>query len=487
MINNLGRSSKLSTIILISILGLAFYITYSFRQDYSYPIHGDEWVHWAYSEAILQTESITFGDPFFGEATLGPTTNMETGFHLFWVMFRLITDISWLDIFRCLPSVIFMITVLMVYVLTAKEGFGLEAALFTCLMPTTVGILGPALLVPVAIGMLFAALIFYFVFNFNSWLSYLIICIVTFFILSMHPPSAIIICTMLIPYTVINMRGNFKHSLGIVLSLLMPFVASLAWAFDRLAYEIKTFFTFQHYEENVSIPSIIETYGYLPIVISILGIVLLLLKGGKKNYGLVFGLLTLTILLVAFARLHFGIPILYQRGLLYLILMLAILAGVGLASVRTVRFPIKSTNRFMLISAKNVGSVLFLVIACVVLVLGIPSRLQTYHHQFINEEDYQAFVWIRDNLNEQYQKALLDPWKATAFTAITQKNIFTRIHDSVKDSDEKAYEILEDGCIDISFLRENAISIIYGQCDSDNPELIEIRNNIYVLREVDDE
>jgi hypothetical protein len=37
----------------------------------------------------------------------------------------------------------------------------------------------------------------------------------------------------------------------------------------------------------------------------------------------------------------------------------------------------------------------------------------------IDSEDYQSFVWIKDNLDENYDEGILDPWKATAFTAIT--------------------------------------------------------------------
>jgi hypothetical protein len=380
-----------------------------------------------------------------------------------------------------------MITVLMVYILAEREGYGFEAALFTCLIPTTVGILGPALLVPVAMGLLFVPLSLYIVFNHKTWPSYLILCIITLFLLTMHPPSAVIIFTILIPYILLNIRNNFRHSLGMTLALVIPFVASFGWIFDRLVHEVRTLFSFQLYDANVSIPSIIQAYGYLPIALGFLGTVLLLIKGGKKNYGLVFGLLTLTLLLVVFIRLHYGVPILYERGLMYLMLMLAILAGAGLAWVRMVRFPIKSTNTIKFFFARNAGSILCLVIICVVMSIGIPSRQQTYYNQFINDEDYRAFVWIRDNLDEQYQKAVLDPWKATAFTAITQKNIYTRIHANVKASDKKAYDFLEDGCTDIVFLRENGISIVYGQYDCGNPDLIEIRKNVYIVREMEGE
>ena len=79
----------------------------------------------------------------------------------------------------------------------------------------------------------------------------------------------------------------------------------------------------------------------------------------------------------------------------------------------------------------------------------------------IDSEDYQAFVWIKENVDDEYEKAILDSWKATAFSAITQRNVYTRIHAYPKPSDRKAYEFLQGGCTDTPFSRKNGISIVY--------------------------
>jgi len=485
MILDQRHFTRLDMLKILIVLGLAFYITSNLHLDYPYPLHGDEWVHWAQSEAILQANSTTFSEPFFGESNLSPASNLETGFHLYWGISHLVTDISWLEIFMYFPSIIFMITVLIVYVFAEREGFGFEAALFTCLIPTTVGILGPALLVPLSMGLLFIPLSLYVAFNFQTLSSYFILCIITIFLLIMHPPSAAITLTVFVPYILLNIRNNFKHSLGITLALVTPFLVSFAWMFDRFIHEVGTFFTFQPHDTYVSIPSIIQTYGYLPIAFGLLGTVFMLIKGDKNKYGLIFGLLTLLALLVVFSRLHYGSSILYQRGLMYLMLMLAITAGYGLAWVRAISIPSKSTNKTIFVLAHNAGNLMCLVLICMVLAIGIPSRQQTLYNQFIDNEDYQAFTWISDHLDERYSKAILDPWKATAFTAITQKNVYTRIHEQVKTSDSEAYDFLQGGCIDTSFLRENGISIVYGECDCDNPELIEVRNGVYLFTDTE--
>jgi len=130
----------------IPVLGLAFYIAFIPHINYPYALHVDEWVHMARSAAMLQASSITIIDPFLGQSPLSLSENLEAGFQLFWAVFQSVSGISWMDIFRFFPSIIFMLTVLSVFIMARKEGFGFEAAFFACLIPTTVGVLGPAFL-----------------------------------------------------------------------------------------------------------------------------------------------------------------------------------------------------------------------------------------------------------------------------------------------------------------------------------------------------
>lgn len=102
----------------------------------------------------------------------------------------------------------------------------------------------------------------------------------------------------------------------------------------------------------------------------------------------------------------------------------------------------------------------------------------------IDSKDYAAFVWIRDNVPEKDNMAILDPWKGTAFTAITGKNIYTKIHAYPTSKDEEATKFLNGGCTDTAFLKENGISIIYTDVKCQNPDLAEVRQNVYLLKEL---
>jgi len=469
--------------LMLPIMALAFYTAFIPHQGYPYPVHIDEWVHLANSQAMLQSGNAIFSGPFPEQLIASPDPNLEAGFHLFWGVFHQISGLSWLTIFRYFPGVIFMITVLSVYILAQRQGFGWEAALLTCLIPTTVGILGPGFLVPIALGLLFIPLSLFIAFNFQSWWSYLIIFIFTCFLLSIHAPSAICVAIILFPYILLNLRGNFKHSLWITLAVVIPFLAPFPWIFAMLLPTAKSLLAQQPLPSYVDFPKIVQAYGYVPIGICLLGTLLLALKGGKGNFGLILGLLALTVMLMTFFTFHYGVSIMYERGLIFMMLMMSIVAGAGLAGVRSLTLPAKLPAWLKKpIIVKYTG--IFLCVALVGVTLGItiPDRHNIPYYYMINEKDYHAFVWIDENIDEGYEKVLLDPWKATAFAAITGRSILTRIHAYPTPIDEEVYKFLEGGCRDTAFLRENGISVIYTEEACRNPDLTEVRENIYLLK-----
>jgi len=467
---NIWPLAKSDYLKLVPILALAFYIAFIPHQNYPYPLHVDEWIHWVYSRTMLESGS----SPFL----------LEVGFQLFWGVFQRISGIPWIDIFRYFPGIIFVITVLSVYVMAERQGYGWEAAFFTALIPTTVGILGPAFLVPVAMGLLFIPLSLFLAFNFKSGWSYLALFIFTSFLLSIHAPSAVGLAIILIPYILLNLKGNFKHSLGITLAVAIPFLVPFPWIFSMLLPTAKSLLTPQPLPTYVQLPRVIEAYGYLPVLFFLLVIFRLAIRRGKESYGLIFGLLALLVMLVIYYTFHYGVEIMYFRGLMYMMLLMSIVAGAGLMGVKNLRLPVRlSTWLKVPLVTQNAGKFLCLILVVLTLTVGIPDRQDTPYYHMIDREDYQAFVWIRENVDDEYKKAILDPWKATAFTAITGKDNYTRIHSFPKPSDEEASEFLQGGSTDTTFLRKNGISIVYTRQGSKNPDLVEVRENVYLLKE----
>lgn len=473
-----------SAYLILPVMALAFYIAFIPHQSYAYPVHIDDWVHWANAEAIIRAGSTTYTEPFYGKSVVTIGANLEFGFQLFWGVFHQISGISWLTIFRFFPGIISALAILSVYVMGRRQGFGWESAFFVALIPTTVGILGPAFLVPVAMGLLFVPLSLFVAFNFKSAWGYVVIFLFTCFLLVIHAPSALCLVIILFPYILLNLKGNLRHSLGILLALLIPFLAPFSWILKMLLPTFKGLFAPQSLSPYIDFPRIIMTYGYLAIGLCILGTLVLAVKGGRRNYGLALGLVALLAMQVIYFTFHYGVAIMYERGLMFMMLMVGIVAGAGLMAIRELSLPEAIASRLKLSGSRvkhYLGWAFCLALVGVTLYIAIPARQHIPYYHMMNEQEYAEYTWIKENVGEEYDKAVLDPWKATPFAVITGKKVYTRIHAYPMATDEEAKKFLSEGCSDTAFLRDNGISLIYTEGECKNPDLVKVKDKVYVL------
>jgi hypothetical protein len=245
----------------------------------------------------------------------------------------------------------------------------------------------------------------------------------------------------------------------------------------------KTLFEYQPLPFYVSFPQIIKTYGYIPIALCLLGTFLLSIRGGRRNYSLLLGLLALLLMLVVFYTFGYGVSIVYERGLMFAMMMVSMVAGAGLAGVAHFALPESFSGRLRVpLVTQNLGKALCLILIVVILVIAIPDRLKTPYYHVIDEQDYADFAWIEENIGAEYQKAVLDPWKATPFTALTGKAVYSRLHAFPQPTDEEARKFLNDGSVDTDFLKKNGISIVYTRGEVKNPDLTKVRENVYLLK-----
>ena len=485
----LVKSDPLKVLVLS---GLAFYIAFIPHLDYPYPIHIDEWVHLSFTKGLMAEGSLDIVEPFTGDP-IRLENRLEFGFQLPLGIFQRITGIDWNAIFRYSPSLVFMVTVFFVYLFARKEGYGWQAALLACLVPTSVRILGPAFLVPVALGLVFLPLMLYLAFNCRKWWSYLLLFVFTGFLISMHGPSIISIVIILLPYIVMNSRNELGHSLKTASALFLPFLLVLPFAFEVVSTLFQSLVTRKLPIGNSYIPQLLSDYGYLPIILAFIGVIGLTLRGGIKNISLVSGLVLLLGMLALFQVFGFGIDSIYLRGLLFGTLLMGVLGGAGLREIGTLRLPGKIVARLRFpVLTKYLGTGLCIIIIGFTLAIAIPARLNESYYHTIDQTDYDAFVWIRDNIGEEYGRAIVDPWKATAFTAITGKHVYTRTHLGPTAIGAQTQHFLRDGSVDTELLRENQLSIVYtriydGQQNmefgSANPDLVEVKRNIYLLKQ----
>jgi hypothetical protein len=380
-----------------------------------------------------------------------------------------------------------MLTVLSIYIFARRLRFGLEAALMTSMLPTTVGILGPGFIVPVAMGLIFISLSLFIVYYLKGLRAYLMLFIIFFFMLSLHAATAVGLILLLFPFIILNLRGNFKQSIGVTLSLVIPFfIAILLFPGIKNNAMIQTFETVLSDQSNrwyVDIPELIVSYGYIPILLCMVGAPFLMIKGGKVNYGLVWGLVTLLIAFFIFHGFGYGSFLWYGRSFHYIWLIMSIIGGAGLAELMKFIsqgwFINRVKNEFL---KNNAWKILSAAVIVIMLGIGIQARQHIPYYYMIDNKDYEAFVWIRDNVDSGYKKAILDPWKGTAFTAITGKYIYARLSEKADKSDIAASDFLDRGSENTTFLKKNGITIVYTTGSTKNTNLVEVRDNVYLLR-----
>jgi hypothetical protein len=370
-----------------------------------------------------------------------------------------------------------------VYILCNRQGFGWEAAFLVALIPTSVGILGPAFLVPIASALMFVPLSLFLVLNFRGFGSYLILFVFMLFLVSGHGPSAICLGIILLPAILIILRRDWKHALGITIAVAVPFLLILPFAFNLASDLVRSLFAFQGGISYHDFPYLVSELGPVWIALAFVGTLYLLIRGDRNSSVIVLGLLGLAVMLVAFNVFHVGIGILYLRGLLFMVLMLGIVAGAGLMALRKIRLPDKALNLRLAPAVRYLGPGLALVLVISVLATTLPLRFDAPYYHMIDAGDYKAFVWIKDNAEQSQQKAILDPWKATAFTATTGIPVHTRIHIRPLPEDYETYQFLNEGCLDTQFLEDNSISIVYSVSACENPRLNLVRENVYLVME----
>jgi hypothetical protein len=340
-------------------------------------------------------------------------------------------------------------------------------------------------MVPMALGMLFIPLSIFLAFNIKKWPSYLLIFLFISLLLISHAATALVLCIILAPCVLLNIKDNRWHSAGVFAALALPFVLSLPWTFRVAAQTASQVLMPQYFSPYIELPDLLWKYGLLPIAFSFIGIVILIIKGSKKGLALILGLALLLVVMLVFIRFHHGLSTVYERGLTAMLLVMSILAGAGFLWLRNMRLPVGFLGKNKSSLFTNVANIACVILAVVILVIAIPTRANAVFYHMINDEDYQSFVWIKNYINADYTSGLVDPWKATAFTALTGKKVLHRIWVSQEQLDNAIYQFLANGCPDTSFFIENRLSFVYSQMPCINENLVKVRNNVYVINPFD--
>ena len=466
------------TLILVPILALAFFMAYIPHRDYAYPVHLDDWQVMVFTNELMEKGSTAeLTNPVYEADWLVGNQTGELGDHIFWSAFREITGMDWLPVFRYFPGIIFMMAVLGVFVLAHRQGFGWQAALLASLIPTTTGILGPAFLVPVALAMVFLPLTLFTVFYLRGWRTYLLLALLMAAPAAIHPPTAAGLLVVLVPYGLLCLRREPKHSLGMALAVGLPFIALFPVIYRMALPYVNRLAAEQAVSRYVYLPTIIQELGYVTAALFILGMIYLAWQGKKEGYGLALGTGMILVMLAVFYTLHYGVDIVYYRGLLVGMLLMSVLAGAGMKAISRASPLFKGRLRGIFRHLRLPAVALIVVL---VLVTTIMTRLQEPYYHMVEAADYRAFRWIGEYLGEG--KGLVDPWQGMAFAGVTGKQVYSFIGETPDGNAEAAYEFLNNAGTDSNFLVDNKIDTVYTKGRVENPDLNEVRGGVYIRK-----
>lgn len=459
-------------IILLLIITMGVLLTLFPHFGYALPIHTDEWHYMAYADNLIALESTELQMPYYG---WNQSQHWEIGFIIFIAIMKMLSGVSWPFLFCTLPAVIFTLIIMTSYKLGQKYGFGLHSAFIVALAPSTLRFLGPVFLVPITLGIFLIMISIYLIIAHSNKIRYLPIFLILTFSFLMHPPTAGYLFIALFAVLLINIIQKQKND-SILLGLILIVFTFCVFFIPQSIMEGFTWSTLtsssRFFLPMFSFIDFMALVSYVPVILALFGIGFLYKNKEKYSQSLISILALLVLFAISLYYLFpnfYNIQAVYDRAIILLAVMVALIGGAGLLLVQ-----------------KNVSKPLFIVLLSCILILSLSSHANEPYYHIISENEYDDFVWIHDNLNSSYEKAILDPWKAVAFTPVTGKKVYYRIPQGPgEDMESKINSInafFAGNCSDSEFLETNGISIIYTRGYCSNPDFVEIRDNIYIYQ-----
>ena len=485
MTETVKRSHLIEAILLCLIIALAFFMALYPRLDYPFPLHVDEWMHLGNTQQIVEHGDLSYPNPWQGGREM-VEGHPETGYYTWLGTLQMATGMPWLTLARLMPAIVLGIITFAAYALCRKWGFGLEAALFVTFIHTTIRFLGPAFLVPVTLGLVFFPICLMLLEKLKrEWMPVplIMLCLVSLFLI--HATTAIVLGLLLgisLIIYLIKSRGQEQKRLPALICLLaLPFsaLAIFAWnpslVLDRIASIGVT--------EPTPIGYIAYPFpelGYVMVALAAIGFGFMIAKGSWRNYTLIiFTAFLLLFILIYEHWVAIGPNVLYDRSWLYVMLLMALMAGYGLSNLYYLGLDFFKRRNWRL--------PLIYLLLVVVIALALFQRMNGYspkdYYHIIDGQTYYDLVWAGEEL-PQSTNALIDPYDAWAFFPITGKYVFTA--KALPWGMEEAMQInqfFRSGAQSTDFLVEIDVDILYSPYPLNNPDLVEVRDQLYILRE----
>ena len=482
-------------LLLIGVLIFAAYMGFlpHLKDSYFLPFHVDEWIHWTYSKSFMETGQTIFTNPYLGT---GLSRSLEPGFIYIISTISWLTGVSFNTMFIFMPAIITMLASLTAFILgdRHKRRFGLEAALCIAVIPTTCRMMGPSFFVPVATGLFFLVFLLWFLQLKKPLLLTLFVPVGLWVIFLIHPPTALAAIIITFIYAIMLLLDKeFKQSAIHTIYAFVPiggaFLLSARWG-ASIQQVIDAFFGGKYFLDY-NLPQIwvsFEQMGLVIWVLAIIGVYFAFSKGKTIIRTIGLSALAFISLIGLYDKLGYGLPIMYERSFMYLFVMICLLAGWGLAEFRRSLtelvldyLPVKDGKVNMDAKIKHASIVIPFIIVIILAMTTVPAHTDILYYQMINETDFETFQWINENIDNYrdsthvYNRAAVDPYKASPFSAITRLYIVSSTMHPIPGykHHQEVSAFLNNGCTDTSFLETFDVSVVYNtNCNNENLTMI---------------
>ena len=448
--------------------------------SYPYPVHADEWAHLSQGIYIMEKGRLPAANPYTGK----PYRDIESGFHAFIAEFFTMTGLDPVLNYKFLPVIFIILIILSLIIaleaLTKNFYIGLIASLFLLSVRNNINIMGLWFFLPMTLG-IFILFIFYSLLFSRGPKSMLIL----FYILSIfvYPLATMIITFTLLLEFIINKSWR-KHPLLYALYSL-PFIAGFIFLMRLLDWRISSLKSFIIYNYGWTTGhevqySLYNLYPWFGILFAVAGLYFI---WKKYNKSIISWSLFCILPIITYTFMKFSLFVPYQRGLLYFLIGLAPLSAIGLYHTFAYLGSILK-KKYLIIP-------LIIILSCAMLFYAFNGyqivQDGTYRpYLLINDNDYQALLWLGQNYNNL---KLIAPWDVTFAVYPVSKNRVMAVPASnlaAGDIDD-AVQFYSDGTscsYKKKILDSHNVSIIYSRtpviCQGFN--LIYSQSGVYIYR-----
>jgi hypothetical protein len=471
-------------LLLIMVLLLAFFMASIPHFNYLYLLHIDEWWHYGDAQSLIETGRIPYPDPFNGGEPYVP--DVEVGYHLLIGVIQLVTGLSWLTLFRFLPGVILALLAFQAYALGRGRKFGLGAAFLVCLIPTTIRLLGPAFLVPVSLGLMYLPLIIFIlhrlVFTARG-VAILFLLLLT--LLFLHPPTMAVVSVITIMHLLFslpgkeNLRLRWKISAFIFGLTALVYIFLIFWAPSALHFVVSEALDPELHMPMPAMENMALKYGMVPLVLFLLGVGLHFYRRNRGDLAVVTSAFGLLVFQQLYPHLYIGPDIIYERGWLYI---LVLMAPIGAIALKAIWGWLGQAWQHRPGIASVAACAVIGVLVAVSLFFSIRNGLSEYYYHVVDDEMYQEFLWIKEYVPPQHRIGIADTHEAWPFAAIAQKYAYTaEVSPRFHAKGRAAMEFLKTGAQSTPWLIASGISLVYSHEEVINDDLIKINKDLYLL------